>query len=451
MVAAAVAAVVVVGAIVGIAATRPGHHVRVATEPATSTPSATAPASAAAGLRDAAVSGPILAPTFVPGGEQLWSVRSTPDALDSGFPSQLFGTAAPNGTLAPGLLLEYQPNAPGGSDAGPTPIAVRGTTGFVDAAKDAAGASSEIRWVEGNTSIVAIVRGVSNARAVSVLDGLRPRNNDLLQGFDPTSAPSEFALLGERTTAQAEHTDVRTTFEYAGKKSTVPATTATADIEVIADTNATYPGYLRTWIGGSRSPDGLMIEPDAYGPYNLVTVAWPDGRQVRVQATGLSSDTLLQIALSAKSLTATESQSLVEDLDARLAELPIVGTANDSTATVELHQAGARVALCLRVDDTPVCSSNVALIASTNSIAGDAELGTQWIVFAASPNGRPTVSPSSGPRDDTTAFAGSTAAVDAWRLTYVTVPATVDTAAVELPLSSSQWATVTFARPTANH
>ncbi len=449
-VAAAVAAVVVVGAVVGIAVTRSDGHVRVATEPASSTPSTTVPTASAARLRDAAVAGPILAPTFVPGGEQLWSVRSTPDTLDSGFPSQLFGTAASNGTLTPGLLLEYQPNPQGGSDAGPTPIQVRGTTGFVDAAKDAAGASSEIRWVEGNTSIVAIVRGASTARAVAVLDGLRPRNSDLLNGFDPTSAPADFGLLGERTTAQAAHTDVRTTFEYAGEKSAGPAPTATADIEVIADTNATYPGYLRTWIGGSRSPDGLMIEPDAYGPYQLVTVVWPDGRQVRVQATGLSPDTLLQIAMSAKPLTTAESQSLVDDVDARLAALPTIGTATDSTATVELHQADAWVAMCLRVDDTPVCSSNVSLLASSNGMAGDAELGTKWIVFAASPNGQPTVSPSSGPLDDTTAFPGSTAAVDAWRTTLVSVPATVDTVQAELPSSSSDWATVTFSRPPAN-
>jgi hypothetical protein len=437
----AVACIVVAVVSVVVVTRRSPNRVRVVTSPSSTAAQHSEPA-----LRDAAIAAaPLLAPTWTPNGEELWSVTSTSGSNGPGFPTQLFGTATPNGTLSPGLLLEYQPNPPGGAVAGTTTTRVRGVVAAVDPPKDAAGADVEIRWVEANTEIAAIFRGVSTSRAVAVLDALRARGSDLMTGFDPASAPPDFALLGERTTADAAEKSIDAAFEYVRSG---PAADSSADIEVRTQTHAVYPGYLRTWVGGRRGIDGVIVEPDAYGPYRLVTVTWPDGRAVTVQSTNADAPTLERIARSIQLRSRAQADALVNDLNARLAALPTLHAVSLPTTRVELHTDGAHTAICLRVvDSAPFCRANVTLIASANYIAGSALLADQWLILTAAPTGRPTVTPSTNTLSNTSSLPAQTATLGEWHLALVPVPPSVGQVQVNVPTQPNQFANATFTRP----
>ena len=388
---------------------------------------------------------PLLAPTWTPDGEELWSVTSSTDSNGPGFPTQLFGTASPNGSLSPGLLLEYQPNPPGGSVVGSTTTPVRGAVAAVDGPKDASGADIEIRWVEANTEITAIFRGVSNARAVAVLDGLRPRGRDLLTGFDPASAPAQFALLGERKTADAAEQSVDGDFEYAR---TGAATNAAADIRVRTYTHAVYPGYLRTWVGGRRGADGVIVEPDAYATYRLVTLTWPDGRAVTVQSTNADASTLERIARSIQLRSRAQADELVNALNARLATLPTLRAMALPTANVELHKDGPRIAICLRASGgAPFCRANVALDAPANYLAGSVLLDNHWLILSAEPAVQPDVTPGTNPRQSTSPLPAQTAVLANWHVVLVHVPADIDQVQVNVPTGPNQFVNANFTRP----
>ena len=82
--------------------------------------------------------------------------------------------------------------------------------------------------------------------AVAVLDALQPRSNNLLDGFDPSSAPTDFGLLGERMGHDSSPAGVDGLLVYASDQHTADAP---ADLELRTFTRFGYPGYLRTWIG----------------------------------------------------------------------------------------------------------------------------------------------------------------------------------------------------------
>ena len=109
---------------------------------------------------------PLLAPSWVPDGEQLWSLTaSTQDG--AGYASQLFGMVAADGTLAPGLLVELQPASPGDGLGEGTTVTVRGKAGVTRASKDAGVDTFEIDWIEGDAMVRVTVRGASVDEAVA--------------------------------------------------------------------------------------------------------------------------------------------------------------------------------------------------------------------------------------------------------------------------------------------
>ena len=90
---------------------------------------------------------PLLAPSWVPDGQKLWSLTSNTQPAFAQS-SQLFGTVATDGALAPGLLVEIQPSTPGAGVGDGTAVTVRGHNGVTRASKDAGDAPFEIDWIE---------------------------------------------------------------------------------------------------------------------------------------------------------------------------------------------------------------------------------------------------------------------------------------------------------------
>ena len=84
----------------------------------------------------------MLAPTWVPDGQKLWSLTSNTQQPYAES-SQLFGTATAEGVLAPGLLVEDQPASPGAGVGSGTAVTVRGHSGVTRASKDAGDAPFE--------------------------------------------------------------------------------------------------------------------------------------------------------------------------------------------------------------------------------------------------------------------------------------------------------------------
>ncbi len=439
---AALAVVAIAAVVVAVAVHTNGspRQLRVVTPSTTPPPSASAPK-----LRDTSIdAAPLLAPTWAPDGEQLWSVSSTGGARESGFPSQLFGTASADGTLTPGLVLEYQSASPGESIGGAN-ATVRGAPAAVGEPKDAAGADAEIRWIEGSTQVTAIFRGVSNDGAVAVLNALQPRGSDLSAGFDPASAPPEFGLLGERNGSERTDASADAVFRYA------PADGA-PDIEVATFTHDTYPGYFRARLGGHIGAGGVVVQPDAYSVYHLVTLAWPDGRSVRVQTISTDASALERIARSVQLISRTQAQSLAEDVNARLAALPVLDTASLPSGTLEVHRTGQRIGICLRgAEGLPVCASDVGHAETSNAIAGSALLDGHWYIFGGAPDvdviatvagALPTPNPAPIPTQRAT--------VGEWHVAVVPIPADVGVVQLTVPTAPNQFSGFTLTRPNAN-
>jgi hypothetical protein len=437
-----VVAVIVGVAVVIVASTRTSpERVRVSAPATSTTPPTSAPQPA---LRDGNLAaGPMLWPMFTPSGEQLSSVSSLEDG-GIGMPSQLFGTVAADGTLAPGVLFEFQRTSPGGTVNGTSTARVRGVDAAVSPPKDAAGADLEIMWTEGNTLVNAILRGVSQDQAVAMLDALRPRTTDLLDGFDPASARPGFANLGERLGVAANPSGVQATFEY----SSVP-TERTADLQVVTQTHSIYPGYLRAWIGGRRGADGVVVAPDAFDVYHLLTLAWPDGREVTMQSTRADAATLERIGRSIELTTVDEGQTRLRVQSAQLNSLPMVGTVSLPDATVELHSDGGTTAICVRVEHlAALCRSDVVIQPTADYIIGSFLLDSKWFAIAAAPGYEPLVGPPvnlGAPRAAN--FPAQTATIGNWHIALVPVPASVAKVQVIIPTSPGQSAGATLTRP----
>jgi hypothetical protein len=303
-------------------------------------------------------------------------------------------------------------------------------------------------WVEGDTLVNAIFRGVTQDQAVTMLDALRPRSADLFDGFDPASAPVGFGKLGERLGADTKAAGVEARFEYSSVGGAAPPSRS-ADMEVTTQTDASYPGYFRVWIGGRRGADGAVTEPDAFDVYHLLTVAWPDGRSVMVQSTSSDTATLERVARSVESTTADEARALLQPQYAQLSSLPLVGSAALAAAHVELHSDGEVRALCLTVGAAdPVCRTNVQLPPTADVISGSLLLDGKWFVVAAGPNYPPTAGAGAefvrkqGPQ-----LPAQTATIDNWHIALVAVPDGVDTVQLMIPTSPSQSTGGSFNRP----
>ena len=442
---ASVAAACVVVAAVAVATAHSPHRIEVKASTRPLSSSSTPKAPAVPVVRDADVaSGPMLWPAFTPPGEQLWSATSKQDG-GIGLPSQLFGTVSSDGTLAPGMLLEFQPNPDGGTVNSTTMARVRGVDAAVEPPKDAAGADLEIRWVEGDAEVTAIFRGVGQSQAIAALDALRPRSTHLLDGFDPASAPTGFAALGERMGADAQPTGVEAVFEYAPGP---PATDRSTDLEVTTQTRSIYPGYFRTWIGGRRGADGVVVEPDAYDVYHLVTLTWPDGRSVMVQSTRSDTSLLEQIGRSVESVTSGEAQTRLQSLRAQFTALRLAGSVSLGSAHVDLRMDGARKVLCATVGTaTPVCRSSGALLAASDSVVGSILVDGRWFVYAAAPGYTPTFGP---PGEKGATFPAEVATIGTWHVALAQVPAAVTTVQGWIPTSLNQFSGVSFTRPPAS-
>jgi hypothetical protein len=423
---------------------RSTHRIQVGTSPSTSI------SSAPTSVRDIGVAAGMLAPTWIPAGETLWSAVSLHTTGDVGLETQLFGTRTPSGELAPGLLVELAPNPHGGGVGGTRAVHVRSTTGYtIEPPKDAAGTSVQIQWIESNTHVMATFRGPSTDQAITVLNALRARDADLTDGFDPQTAPAGYGLLGEHSGTRPARSSSNAVFEYAHDGT---GTGNAADLEVSTYTFKSYPGYLRTWIGGRLGTNAVIVEAVPAGPYRLasrsVIVSWPDESLAVIKSRTLDMPTLERIARSVQPLSRNQAAQLANTLNARLAALPTVGSNLLATAQAELHQDGHRYALCLRVTKlAPVCRSNVGPLDGDNYIADAVVLGHQWIVFAASPTGRPTAAATLTPPSKPAAIAAETATIRQWQVALFPMPPDVDQIRLKVPTLPNPFVNIDFARP----
>jgi hypothetical protein len=386
------------------------------------------------------IDAPLIAPTFMPDGQQLWSLTSR-SGSGTGFPTQLFGTVAPDGTLAPGLLVELQPASPGDGLGSGTQVTVRGQSGVTRASKDAGDAPFEIDWIEAGAYVRVTVRGASVAQAVAALDALQARGSSLMTGFDPASVPTGYPLLGERLTSGP---DVSATFEYSAAP---PDSHATPDFTVVTDVAGSYPGYLRTWIAGHRAADGTTVELDPGVGYY---VAWPDGRDVIVQSGAGNTDltVLEQIVRSAKTLDASSAAALAAAAQARVASLPWFGSAPMTAGQISLYGTGSPTAVCLQLRGADIaCSNPFASDASTSGslpgYAGSAVIDGHWYVFVAA-SAEPSITENGGRN---TELPAELAQIHGTHVALVAVPDNVDTVQIMVPTGPNQAAGTGFRRP----
>ena len=391
------------------------------------------------------IAAPVLAPTWVPDGQKLWSLTSNrQDPYEES--TQLFGTVGTDGALAPGLLVEIQPVAPGAGVGDGTPVIVRGHNGVTRASKDAGDAPFEIDWIEGNGDVRVTVRGATVAEAVTALDALRARDSDLTSGFDPAGDPNGFPLLDERLFPAAKP-DVYAQLEYAAAD---PAAGAKPDFTVKSDVNGFYPGYMRTWMAGNRAADGTAVVYDSGVGFS---VAWPDGRTVTVASSAPDPDlaVLEHIARSAAVLQETDAAALSAEAQARVEALPEQGTAALDAGVVALRGAGAPTAVCVHVGGANLACSNPFAInalddASSGALpgyAGSTLISGKWYVFVAA-NAAPTITKNGVPG---TALAVETAQIDAFHIALVVVPEGVEHVQVWVPTSENQSSGTGFDRP----
>ena len=381
LVATAVLAVIVgVAALVTTGGSSPHHLVQVRTGPST----APAP-NAAAGLE---VDTPVVAPTWVPAGETLWSFTTTRVTYDgSSFTTQLIGLAPHNGQPQPAMYLEFQAVPSSEIPPGQTSITVRGAPARVSAPKDAPAAQSAIDWYESGAAITALTRGLSTAEAQSLLATLRPAGADLaVAGFAASSVPAPYEMLGQQPAATAGPDTTAVYGYWAG----TPKPNTTPDIYVSTARHYTYPGYLRTAIGGSFDGAGAAI---SYDPWQGGTVirATLDSVQVAVSTRKpISEATLERIARSAVLIDADRAAALRHDIDGRLNELPVVAQTTVALGTVTLRGSGGAIAACIELQDAAPSCSGVPAGDSTFSppdygrFAGGVVTARGWIVYSAS-------------------------------------------------------------------
>lgn len=448
-------ALAVAAAATGVAlATRPqSHGPLVAANSSGSTPSPTTVAPSA----PSPIAAPVVAPSWVPDGQKLWSLTSNmQDPYEES--TQLFGTVAPDGALAPGLLVEIQPAGPGDGVGTPvtgpagagvgegTPVTVRGHNGVTRASKDAGDAPFEIDWIEGNGDVRVTVRGATVAAAVTALDALRARGSDLISGFDPAADPNGFPLLDERLFPAAKP-DVYAQFEYAAAD---PAADGKPDFTVKTDVNGSYPGYMRTWMAGHRAADGTAV---AYDPGVGFSVVWPDGRTITVASSAADPDlaVLEHIARSAAVLEEPDAAALSSEAQARVGALPEQGAATLDAGVVDLRGAGAPTAVCLHVDAANLACSNPFAVnalddASSGALpgyAGSAVISGRWYVFVAA-NAAPSITRNGMPD---TALTMQTAQIGALHIALAIVPEGVAHVQVWVPTSENQSSGTGFNRP----
>jgi hypothetical protein len=310
------------------------------------------------------------------------------------------------------------------------------------AAKDMGAPATEFDWIEGDADIRVEVRGASADEAVAALDALRPRAAGLRSGFDPASAPDGYPLLGEH--ASGPVSGVAATFSYSTSQTSAPGLT------VMTSTASAYPGYLRTWAGGRRTPEGAATEYQA--GYGLL-VGWPDGRQVIVQSRAAAPDVaeLERIALGAHALDSSSAQSLAAATQARVAALAARGSVDIAGGTITQHGDGVFSGACLTVGDAaPVCSSPFDGGATTgapdaNLRAGSGVIDGQWYVFTASAvNAQFTVATDDASGRTLTATRG---AIGSTTVSVLRVPDDVDAVQILLPVGDTQLGGAAFMRP----
>ena len=404
----------------------------------------------------------LFAPTWVPAGEHLWSLTANASS-HAGFVRQLFGNEAPDGSVPSGLMVdvkraaELRPGFPDTRLRPGTPVVVRGLHGVTRSVVDADIALSEVEWIEGDTDVTVTVRGVSPDAAVLVLDALRPRGSSLMDGFDPADGTSSFRLLGQDLgTEPGAGVDAR--FEYSAAS---PLANSLPDYSVSSSSSAGLAGYLRVWLMGRRTTDGTTVDDERdWG----VTVVWPDGRQITARTYPADHDVALleRIARSAMTLDDGPAATLAAEAEARVAALPVLGTATLPAGDIEFHGTAAPVAVCLRVrGSAPACGTPFqgrAFAPTTPAYDvgpafASAVIDGKWYVFGASRfvmSFVGNVPPSTivTPRfPSTTPLPSEKGTIDGVNVALVVVPAGTDSVTLEETTASHTGISIRATRP----
>lgn len=323
----------------------------------------------------------ILAPA-TPDGMQLWSMTTFSGSAQTTFATtQLFGRLDATGSPSPGLLVELtrvDPHTqvfPGWPDR----VDVRGVSAAVHASKDAGAAPQELSWIDGNVMFRVTIRGLSPADAAGVLDRLRPRTGDLLDGFDPASAPPGIELLGEHT-QRSDAPPASDAYLVYGSHAPVPG--ADAELTVHSTTGYQYPGFLRTWIAGTGNRDGS----ESFDPDIGLIVSRPDG-QVTVGPPSLGRAALERVAKTVKMQDAADTQRAREALNRRLLDLPLVGRGDVGPVHLELHGRDATTVCASTEGGEAVCAPLMGIFSPSGhamnpSVVGTARQGDGWLAFA---------------------------------------------------------------------
>jgi hypothetical protein len=410
-------AVVLVAVVAAVTLTRPSD-----TSSPRPTPNSVRPA---AGVVQHPSTGSILAPADAPNGTQLWSLQTSTNNGDreTFATTQLFGHLTADGAPDPGILIETTAVG-GGLQIFPneTNVAtIHGQRAPIHASKDAGAAPTEIDWIENDVMVRATIRGLDADQAATILDHMQPRTTGLLSGVDPATAPTDLPLLGEHAKASSTSATTDAYLEYGAQ-----APTAGAPVGILVHTSTAYgyPGYLRGWIAGTGSPNGS----EHFDPDIGLFLTRPDGTTIVVGPASVDRDELERIAKSVVHIDEARVHNLQDDLDDRLASLPILGTTEAVGMTLELHGTTTPTTLCVHSPDTsPVCAPPLTLFSSVATTMPDWIIGSlivdgHWYVVATSPVQPTLYTTTTGPQPYSEASDQIKGQIGPWLFTATTVP-----------------------------
>jgi hypothetical protein len=327
-----------------------------------------------------------LVPTWVPEGMELWGVDSFSSSGDeqSGEPGtipQLFGD--PDGGRAIYITTFRYEVVPGTAE----PVSVRGRSGEAGRGWDVeeTDVGDAITWDERGASITALYKGTTRAEAIAVLNALAWRSDDPADGF-ASPADDSWALR-----AEVEHwpPDARSA-RFAYSQGVPPSSSADGRLGLWIYTEASSAvsaTYLAGWyeqgpgVGDAERPVTTFDDE-----WHTLTVAWPDGRSVRIESLGVpqsqlpSRELLERIAHSMTVATEADLGGLRDAAGANVEALPVVASGETRIGTVAIHGEGKFLQLCLARPTGDGTSCRTDALGGSSSTDGSAIATAEWVI-----------------------------------------------------------------------
>lgn len=323
-----------------------------------------------------------LVPTWVPDGLELQTVTWTNEAYGGEWSDQ---TVQLFGDPGEGVAVAIRIQAPSSGESIGDALTVRGLPATVTPSKYSADAT-EISWQE-DATVIANVRGLTNAEAAAFLGGLTWRSDDRQEGFADPADPA-LPLVGEGFPGTPAPT-MKALFSYSSPDGRF------LEVSTTTGAGATTNDYLLTAFYGGLEGDVAVWWDEPFG--NLV-VAWPDGKRYWIDSRKTISDraTLQQVADGIHEGTGADIDAMLAEIATRTVALPLVASVELSAGTLELrgNNDDAGNVLCLRrtgSEDIDCGTLPTTLSSGMFGVGLAVSIDGVWYVAAASTVEQPVV------------------------------------------------------------